>query len=239
VRTSYSSLPDAVPDHPLAIAHRHGNLVELVALATAAGVDLLEMDVFAYGGALEVRHARRFGPWLLEGVRLHRRRGQRLTLQEVLVALPPEVAVMVDLKGWRPSTGRRVAAAFAADLPGRRYAVCGRRWRMLTAFEAVPEARVVYSAGSRRELRRLLARLAAAPAWGVSVRRQLLEPATVTRLRERVRVLMAWHVESVDRLHEVLALGANGVICDDLDVLGRLLLERDGPGFTRSEMHRS
>jgi glycerophosphoryl diester phosphodiesterase len=230
VGSSYSSLPDSPPDHPLAIAHRHGNLVDLVSLATAAGVDLLEMDVFAYRGRLEVRHSRRLGPWLLDGWRLHRWTGKALELETVLAALPPQTAVMIDVKGWRPATGRMIAEAMATRLPGQPYAVCGRTWRMLAAFESLPEARVVPSAGSRRELARLLRRLDTAPAWGVSVRRQLLTPDLVARLRERTHVVMGWHVENAERLAEVLALGVNGVICDDLSVLATLLAARADVG---------
>lgn len=224
--TPYAALPDAPPDHPLAIAHRHGNLIELVTVASATGVDLLEMDVFALGRRLEVRHARVLGPWLLDGWRLRLRRRDPLTLPAVLAALPERVAVLVDVKGWRPWTGYRVAKAMDSGAPGRPYAVCGRRWRLLEAFADVPEARVVWSAGSRRELARLLTRLEAAPAWGVSIRRQLLTPDLVARLRERVHVVMAWHVEDDAALASVLALGVNGVICDDLAVLTALLDSR-------------
>jgi hypothetical protein len=228
VPASYSSLPDAAPDRPLAIAHRHGNLVDLIALAAAAGVDLLEMDVYAYRNRLEVRHARRLGPWLLEGWRVHRWSGPPLELEQVLAALPPGCSLMVDLKGWRRSTGARVAATMASAGPGQPYAVCGRSWPMLAAFEGVAQARVVWSAGSRRELRRLLQRLDQAPAWGVSIRRQLLSEPMVRRLLQRVRVVMAWHVEDARRLDELLALGVNGVICEDLGVLRTLLARREG-----------
>lgn len=223
---SYSSLPDRPPDHPLAIAHRHGNLLELVGLAAAAGVDLLEMDVFGHRGVLEVRHARRVGPLLLEGWRLHRWSAPPVRLEAVLAALPDEAAVMIDLKGRRGWTGPAVAAAMAAHHPGRPYAVCGRNWSLLRGFESIPEARVVWSAGSRGELDRLLGRLEQSPAWGVSVRRQLLTPELVASLRDRVRVVMAWHVEDARRLDEVLDLGVNGVICDDLQVLATLLATR-------------
>lgn len=226
VAASYSSLPDRHPDHPLAIAHRHGNLVELVGLAAAAGVDLLEMDVFGHRGRLEVRHARRIGPLLLEGWRLHRPSVATLHLETVLDALPPTAGVMVDLKGGQAWTGAAVARAMAEHLPGRPYAVCGRNWSLLRAFAAVPEARVVWSAGSRRELGRLLELLRTERAWGVSVRRQLLTPAVVDALHERARVLMAWHVEDARRLEEVLRLGVSGVICDDLEVLSTLLARR-------------
>jgi glycerophosphoryl diester phosphodiesterase len=228
VGSSYSSLPDAAPDHPLAIAHRHGNLLDLVGDAAAAGVDLLEMDVYALGHRLEVRHARVVGPWLLDGWRLRLRRHDPLTLDAVLTALPIGTGVMVDLKGWRPWTGRRVAAAMRASLPGRPYAVCSRSWRLLEAFAAEPHARVVWSAGSRRELRRLLTRLEQAPVWGVSVRRQLLSAEVVRRLRDRVRVVMAWHVDDAAALERVLALGVNAVICDDLEVLATVLQLRGG-----------
>jgi glycerophosphoryl diester phosphodiesterase len=237
VRTSYSSLPDAVPDHPLAVAHRHGNLVELVGLAAAAGVDMLEMDVFGYRGRLEVRHARRLGPWMLEGWHLHRSQGRPLLLAEVLAALPADAALMVDLKGRSRWAAAAIADLMSTVIPGRAYAVCGRRWSMLEPFEAVPQARVVWSAGSRRELRRLRLRLQQAPAWGVSVRRQLLTPALVGWLLERVRVVMAWHVEDAARLEQVLRLGVNGIICEDLAVLGTLLEQR--VDITRPGIHRT
>ncbi|MDQ1689279.1 MAG: hypothetical protein QOK42_2254 [Frankiaceae bacterium] len=234
---SFSALPDLAPDHPLAIAHRHGNLVDLVTLGAAAGVDLLEMDVYAHQGRLEVRHARRVGPWLLEGWRLHRWGGPPLHLEDVLTSLPAGSAVMVDLKGRSADTGALVASAMAAALPGRGYAVCSRNWGLLAAFAAVPEARVVWSVGSRRELRRLLRKLGEAPVWGVSVRRQLLDRTLVGRLRERAHVVMAWHVEDTRRLEEVLALGVNGVICEDLEVLRTLMGRRVSTDSPHLGMH--
>ena len=91
----------------------------------------------------------------------------------------------------------------------------------------LPFVRAVLSARNRVELARLRQRLAdGTPVHGVSVHRSLLDEELVEQLRSRVEVVMTWPVNDVATLDEVLALGANGVISDEPDVLATLLGRR-------------
>jgi glycerophosphoryl diester phosphodiesterase len=214
------------PDHPLAIAHRHGNLVDLLATAAMAGVDLVETDVHAYRRRLEVRHTKSLGPWLWDKWYVVRRDRPPLVLEDLAAALPPGAELMIDIKGWQPWTGRWTALSMERGAPGRPYSVCSRHWRTLRAFRDVPHARVVHSAGSHRQLHRLRRRLSELGGYGVSVHRRLLDESLVADLRKRVAVVMTWPVNDPAALDTVLSLGANGVISDELELLRRMVAER-------------
>ena len=62
-----------------------------------------------------------------------------------------------------------------------------------------------------------------------SIHVSLLDRALVTTLRRRVSVVMTWPVNDADRLEAVLALGANGVISDETDVLREVVNRRPCP----------
>jgi glycerophosphoryl diester phosphodiesterase len=87
--------------------------------------------------------------------------------------------------------------------------------------------RPVLTARTALELRRLRRRLAVGPApYGVSLHRSLLTTAVVPRLREQVEVVMTWGVDDLAALTEVVDLGVNGVISDEVDVLRSVLVDR-------------
>lgn len=200
----------------LHVAHRAGNDVELLAPALALGADLIELDVHLRRGRLEVRHAKSLGllPWLWEP--WHLVSDRRLLLTELCAELPSEGTLMLDLKGWQPWLGRLVRDAMTGSGP---YVVCSRHWQMLDAFVDVPAVRVVHSIRTRAELARLDKRLASSPTWGLSVHRELLTPTRVAWLRERAEVVMTWPVDTRATYDDVVSLGVNGIICNDLSVL--------------------
>jgi glycerophosphoryl diester phosphodiesterase len=80
----------------------------------------------------------------------------------------------------------------------------------------------VYSAGTPRELRRLLRRIRGAELDGVSVHERLLDAVTVCRLRERSALVMSWPVNTLQRAREHGALGVEGLISDELELAGAL-----------------
>ena len=90
---------------------------------------------------------------------------------------------------------------------------------MLDVFADQPGIRVVHSAGSRRELAALFRRLRTHRTWGVSIDRRLLTAGVAARLREHAEVVMTWPVNSRRAYDEVVAMGANGVISDDLPAI--------------------
>ncbi len=207
------------PGNLLAIAHRSGNSVVGLRSALALGVDLVEADVHAYRGLLEIRHHKSLGPRHLwdkwEVVR--RTAVVRLELADLLIALGGDPRLMLDLKGVRPGLAPAVAAQLRATAPGVPLTVCSKHWWMLARFE--PPVRTVPSASSRMALARLRRRLRSTAADGVSIHLRLLTPDLVAELRARVPLVMTWPVDDAAALERARALGVDAVISKDLTLL--------------------
>lgn len=221
----------------LAVAHRAGNNIGAFADALAAGVDLVEADVRYYRGALEVRHLKPLGPALLwdHPWQLVRRRDADVPLlADLLAALDGDSRLILDLKGVHPRLAPAVAHVLRTAAPGSPVAVCTRHWRMLDAFATDPGIRLVPSAGSHRQIRRLHALMHAAPerwpggrrAFAVSVRRDLLTPAIVSALHRAVDHVLTWPVDSPWDLDDAVRLGVGGVTGKNLPMLRALVAAR-------------
>src|SRR6187549_2725532 len=97
----------------LAVAHRSGNTVAGLRQALDAGVDLVEADVHAYRGLLEVRHHKNLGPahlwdkWEI----VPRTTFARIELVELLEEVGNDPRLMIDLKGVRRGLAPAVADA--------------------------------------------------------------------------------------------------------------------------------
>jgi len=225
LRWARSALPNILV--VLAVAHRRGNTVAGLREALAAGVDLVEADVHAYRGRLEVRHMRSTGglPWLWdrEGV-VHRRSHAHLELAELVTALGEDHRLMIDLKGVHPRLAPSVARLLREATPDLRLTVCTKSWWMLDAFD-VPVRRVL-SAATGRGVSRLRARVAQAPVHGVSVRRWLLTPSLVEELHRGTDLVMTWPVDTPDALSDARRLGVDAVISKDMDVLRQVVADR-------------
>jgi glycerophosphoryl diester phosphodiesterase len=213
----------------LAIAHRSGNTVEGMKAALDAGVDLVEADVHAYRGRLEVRHLRSSGGlpllWDKDTI-VPRGRHPTLVLRDLVRALGDDNRLMIDLKGVHPRLAPSVAALLREATPDRELTVCTKAWWMLDAFD-VPVRRV-WSAASRRGLARLRERLRdpRRSAQGVSVRRSLLTRDIVRELHDASGLVMAWPVDTTEALAQARSLGVDAVISKDLALLGRVVAER-------------
>jgi len=204
----------------LIVAHRAGNDLDTLRAALDAGADLVEADVHAFRGRLEVRHHKSFGPWWLweRGELLRRRDAPLFEVRRLLAAADGDPRLMLDLKGIHPRLAGRLAKALrAAD----RITVCTQHWWMLDAFRDLPHVRLVLSAGSRRGLRRLRARLRVRSSYGACVHRRLLTPELVTELRRGAEVVLTWPVDTAAELLDAQRLGVDGVIGKDLAVFGR------------------
>ncbi|MPZ62353.1 MAG: glycerophosphodiester phosphodiesterase [Propionibacteriales bacterium] len=214
----------------LAVAHRAANDPTSLRAALDTGVDLVEADVHAFRGRLEVRHEKSLGPWWLWERRepVRRRNGRVFELRELLEALNGDPRLMLDLKGVHPRLADRVASVLDELAPRAAFTVCTQHWWMLGAFGRLPRVRVVLSAGSRRGLRRLRARLLEEPAYGVNVHRRLLTPAVVAELCRRSNVVLTWPVDTRQALADARRLGVGGVVSKDPAVLRSVLGARDG-----------
>lgn len=216
----------------LAIAHRGGNSLAGLHEANLLGVDVIECDVHAFRGRLEVRHLKTAGPlpFLWDRWELVSAGAPRLGLAELLEAGRRGATFMLDLKGRHDRVGREVA-----DLLHRRSAVepvlvCGRAWSSVDHVAArLPYVRPVLSARNRAELDALRRRLASPgdPPYGASLHLSLLTPRVVEEVRRHAEVLMTWPVNDHRTLDQVIGLGVNGVISDEPDVL-RAVLELPG-----------
>ncbi|MCU1689174.1 MAG: hypothetical protein JWN20_1102, partial [Jatrophihabitantaceae bacterium] len=95
----------ADPHRLLVVAHRAGNNPDALRAALAAGADVIEADVYAFRGRIEVRHARTLGPWSrrfeVDGrrPRLIPVTDPRRTLGEIVRAAGPDASLMLDIKG--------------------------------------------------------------------------------------------------------------------------------------------
>lgn len=225
----------------LAIAHRAGNSLAALQSALDAGAHVVEADVHAHRGRLEVRHAKSLGPlpWYwdrhghgsLPSVRdeweLLPAAGH-LELEALLDAAGHGTVLMLDLKGVG-RVGAAVAEAVHRRAPQVPVVVCGRWWPSVEAFGRHDWARQVLSARGRTELQRLRLRVRRGrPPYGVSVHRSLLTPALVEELRRRVEVVMTWPVNDAGVLQQVLDVGVNGVISDELDVVRDVVARAEG-----------
>jgi glycerophosphoryl diester phosphodiesterase len=224
--------PDAAVPPParpplLAVAHRSGNTVAGLRQSLEVGVDLVEADVHAYRGRLEVRHQRSLAGlpflWDREGV-VPRRPHHRLELAELVEALGDDHRLMIDLKGVHPQLAPKVARLLRETSPDRSLTVCTKSWWMLDAFD-VP-VRKVLSAATRRGVARLLARVADGPVDGVSVRLSLLTPELVALLHRSTDLVMAWPVDTPQALALARRVDADAVISKDLDLLRGVLADR-------------
>jgi glycerophosphoryl diester phosphodiesterase len=216
----------------LAIAHRAGNSLAGLHQANVLGADVIECDVHAHRGRLEVRHLKTAGPlpFLWDRWELASASAPRLGLAELLEADRRGSRFMLDLKGRRVDTGRAVADLLHQVGHQDEIWVCGRFWPSVEHVAELPWARPVLSARNLAERaaleRRLSARDRPAP-HGVSLHLSLLDRPLVTRLRDQVEVVMTWPVDDARTLDRVVGLGANGIISDEPDIL-RAVLHRRG-----------
>ncbi|WP_198675883.1 glycerophosphodiester phosphodiesterase [Kribbella monticola] len=205
----------------IVVAHRAGNELGTLRSALDAGADLVEADVHAYRGRLEVRHHKSLGPWWLweRGELLRRRDTPLLEARELLAALGRDHRLMLDLKGIHPRLAGRLAALLRHVMPDVVVTVCTQHWWMLDAFRDLEHVRLVLSAGSRRGLRRLRARLRTRPTYGVCVHRRLLTPELVMELRQSATVVLTWPVDTEYAVRDAHRLGVDGLIGKNLQLL--------------------
>ncbi|MGE0227860.1 MAG: glycerophosphodiester phosphodiesterase [Dehalococcoidia bacterium] len=220
---------------PVAIVHRAGNDLEALRAAEAAGIDLVECDLWPYRGHVEVRHLKTFGNvpipllwdrkgwthwWLAPGWR------PRLRLRGLLAARGPHTELMLDLKGHDGRLSRAVLDAYEATEEHPPLTVCSQSWELLDPFRDHEDIAVVHSVGSLRQLRRLAAQ---PDVSAVSIDRRLLSRPVAEELHARGCFVMTWSVETWPQAEMLLDVGADGIISSDLEVLRRVMALRAAP----------
>lgn len=175
------------------------------------GSALVEADVRLHRGRLEVRHLKTLGPLpvLWDRWQLASARSPRLGLAELLDGAR-NVPLLLDLKGRDP----KVVSLLEEAVGDRIVAVCSRSWGLVDRLRDRPGLTRVYSAGTRHELARLLARPRAERLAGVSVHERLIDTDNAARIRTAARLVLAWPVNTASRAQELVSLGVDGLISD-------------------------
>jgi glycerophosphoryl diester phosphodiesterase len=216
----------AASGSPVRIAHGAGNHRGSLRAAVAAGVDMIEADVWLVGGQIVARHEKAF--WRLPvlydkwSVRLAER--PPLYLPEICAATANGPELLLDLKGHGEALSRRLVAVLQQLDAVDRVAICSQDWRLLDAARAIePRLRSYYSFETQSQLRELRARSDQPPAIaGVSVWEGLLTPELIGELAGRGLQSFAWTVNSPERATELVIAGVSGIISDRIDLLAEL-----------------
>jgi glycerophosphoryl diester phosphodiesterase len=209
------------------VAHRAGNGLDKLREAERDGVALVEADVRLFRGRPEVRHLKTIGPLPLYWDRwaLASPFRRSLVLSELLRETDAGTELMLDLKGRQPQLADIVRAEIEPYLPGRPFTICARSWRLLDVFDGLPVRRFA-SAGSRRQVRALLARYADRGVDGVAVHERLLDARAVAELRSITGLVLTWPVNAPSRARELVGMGVDGLISDRAGLIAPLVAAR-------------
>ena len=232
---------------PLRIAHAFGNRREGIQKAIAADVDVIEADLWLRAKEIWVRHERRlpllpilydrkppgmrsFGPWSLTVFPNHyiRLDVNPLRLTELLETTRGKRHLLLDLKDdLPPDRARAYAKALARVVRDAGCAesviVCGQTRTLDGVREVAPELDVRYSVERPRHWEAFLRRVEADPTiHGLCLYRKLLTEPVAALLQERGLEVFCWTVDDPEEARRLVALGADGIISNDLTLLARL-----------------
>lgn len=201
------------------IAHRSGNSARRAASAVGRA-DAIELDVHTFRRRLEVRHARvlwpfarQFEPWYLLPADT-----PRPSVADVLDAIPNDVPVWYDLKGFTPRLARDVLTANGDRRP---VTLSCRSWWVLRPGRDRRGVRTMKSVNNRWQRWVVLRTPVARSDSGVVINERLLTPGLLARLSERTAVIVAWGVSDAERARALIDEGIDGLIVDDLGLVPR------------------
>jgi glycerophosphoryl diester phosphodiesterase len=207
-----------------AIAHRAGNNLHHLEQALAAGVDAIECDFWHDRGRLTLRHERKLPALPVVYDKWYIRFGLgHLDLPELLRQINFRAELFLDIKSATPRAADSVLQLYHDNesmMP--RTLVSSRQWKLLDQLAAAgTEMRMYYSIGRRSAIDGLLRRSGVRPA-GVSIRHTLLSPDVIRRLHSEGLEVFAWTVNTRHRAEELLAMGVDAIISDDVDLVATL-----------------
>jgi len=199
------------------VAHRAGNATSSIAMALDVA-DTVELDVHLFRGRLEVRHAKVVWPFRIHWDRwwIDRTPATPPSLRHVLDAAPADAPLWLDLKG---STTRFTEAVLREVPEGRRVTMSSRTWPVLRPARR-RGVRTMRSVGSRWQRWSVLPVRSWAATDGIVIDQRLLTPQWLGRLVGRSPTLVAWGVHDLERAVELVESGVDGLIIDDLGLIG-------------------
>jgi glycerophosphoryl diester phosphodiesterase len=199
------------------IGHNSGRSLAANAQALHHGADIVEIDVRSLRGQLVSSHfpILAVGEWsLFEGP----------TVVQVWAASARAEAIQLDLKESSDAFLQLVIAFLGEHAGEHQVMVASPDTESLARLAGASRDVVPFlSVNSRATLAWLLAgppscRLVR----GVSIREDLLDADTISRLRAAGLLIVAWTVNDLSRADELARMGVDGITTDDLTLLERL-----------------
>lgn len=214
---------------PWFVLHRASQKRAELGRALASDADLLELDCWAEGRRIALRHDPLYWSALAGITRRHRvvpwRRGERFWLDQALDAgLSPD-RIMLDIKDPRPNVVDLLVDALAAQDGGRRLVASTPHWEQLDRLgKRLPQATLLYSIGKGQR---------GAKAWtryqdrietgraggGVSIHHETATPQRLALLRDHELRSVCYTVNDLRRGFDLLQAGASGITSDRNDLI--------------------
>lgn len=209
---------DLLDDYGLVfvIAHNAGDDAETAQAALDHSADAVEIDVIMAGGRLYAAHAmppKLISKWLFRGPRL----------EDAWEIVAKADAVALDLKDDSPE----YEDALVAFLSARRHEQVVLMSRSVESLmrlnERLPTAHIYLSVPNRDAFDRLVAEHEVAPQLdGVSMQHSQITDEIMATLRARDWRIIAWTVNDLPRVNELVRLGVDGITTDNLAILSLL-----------------
>ena len=200
-----------------AVGHNSGASLTTTRQAIANGADVIEIDVAAMDGRLVSAHV---PPLAVVGHRVFR----GPMLETVWRASADAAVIQLDLKESTPAFRALFFAFLEEHAAGRTVMVATADIAMLQLLEErFPAVLRFLSVPDRAALERLhgdpeLIRTID----GVTIRHQLVDAESVIRLKEQGLIVLAWTVNDLTRVNDLVALGVDGISTDNLAIMSLL-----------------
>jgi glycerophosphoryl diester phosphodiesterase len=225
---------DLLDDYGLvfSVGHNSGGTLAATRQALKNGADVIEIDVASLDGQLVSAH---FPPLPIVGRRVFR----GPTLEEVWRASTAADVIKLDLKESSPQF-RALLFAFLNSRQDERQIIVSSRDPVTLSLlmHQAPSAFRFLSVPDQATLDRVYRDYDLnATIEGVSIRQSLLEAESATQLRALGLIIVAWTVNDLTRVNELVRLGVDGITTDNLAIMKLLGGERNGE--RRLSEHRS
>jgi glycerophosphoryl diester phosphodiesterase len=215
---------DLVPGRsgPAIIAHGGGNTLDRAREFLLHGADYLEVDLWVHEGRFEARHERRLRwlPLLFEKWYLRRVPSARYGLRELLEETAGRGAgIFLDLKNGGSGAAKLLRRMLSLNPHPERIVASSQQWATLRAIrESVPGVDAFYSIDVRAKLDLFMsvADRDTRPR-GISCRHSLLSERVVRTLHDRGILVVAWTVDDMERAHELVSWGVDGLTTHKVD----------------------
>lgn len=211
--------------HAFSVGHNAGSSVATIAEARANGARIIEIDVVMVGDQLMSAHVppmRVIGSYVFRGP----------SLASVWEAAGDAAVIQLDLKDSSPAFRTKVISFLQEHAGERPVLVTTADVTMLRMlrdetpeairFMSVPDAGVLNRVLEDHELAALID--------GVTIRYQLVNRDSVSMLKERGLIVLAWTVNDLRMVNEFIELGVDGVSTNNLAIME--LLSSDDPVAT-------